>query len=270
MTEAQKIGRLLLTGAAGGLGKVLRERLKPYADVIRLSDLAPLTATGEGEEAVHCDLADKAAVDRLVCGCDAIVHLGGVSVERPFEEILEANIKGVFHLYEGARRHGVKRVVFASSNHVIGFHKQGELLDADSPARPDSYYGLSKAYGEDLSRFYFDRYGIETACLRIGSSFPEPKDRRMLVTWLSYRDLTELVRCCLFAPRLGHTIVYGMSANRDKWWDNGKAAHLGFQPQDSSEPFRGKVEALPPPAADDPAAMYQGGGFVKSGPFETL
>jgi len=270
MTEAQKIGRLLLTGAAGGLGKVLRERLKPYAEVIRLSDLAPLTATGEGEEAVRCDLADKAAVDRLVRGCDAIVHLGGVSVERPFEEILEANIKGVFNIYEGARRHGIKRVVFASSNHVIGFHKQGELLDADCPARPDSYYGLSKAYGEDLSRFYFDRYGIETACLRIGSSFPEPKDRRMLVTWLSYRDLTELVRCCLFAPRLGHTIVYGMSANRDKWWDNGKAAHLGFHPQDSSEPFREKVEALPPPAADDPAALYQGGGFVKSGPFETL
>jgi uronate dehydrogenase len=270
MSQTQKIGRLLLTGAAGGLGKVLRERLRPYANVIRLSDLVPLTPSSEAEEAVRCDLADKAAVDRLVHGCDAIVHLGGVSIERPFEEILEANIKGVFHIYEGARRHGVKRVVFASSNHVIGFHKQGELLDADSPARPDSHYGLSKAYGEDLSRFYFDRYGIETACLRIGSSFPEPKDRRMLVTWLSYRDLTELVRCSLFAPRLGHTIVYGMSANRDKWWDNSKAAHLGFHAQDSSEPFREKVEALPPLAADDPAALYQGGGFVKSGPFESL
>ena len=172
--------------------------------------------------------------------------MGGVSIERPFEEILEANIKGVFHIYEGARRHGVKRIVFASSNHVIGFHKQDEVLDADSPRRPDSYYGLSKAYGEDLSRFYFDRYGIETACLRIGSSFPEPKDRRMLSTWLSYRDLTELVRCCLFAPELGHTVVYGMSANRDIWWDNSKAAHLGFHPKDSSEPFRAKVEALPP------------------------
>ena len=103
------------------------------------------------------------------------MHLGGVSIERPFEEILEANIKGVFHIYEGARRHGVKRVVFASSNHVIGFYKQDEVLDADSPRRPDGYYGLSKSFGEDLSRFYFDRYGIETVCLRIGSSFPEPK-----------------------------------------------------------------------------------------------
>ena len=270
MTETTKLRRLLLTGAAGGLGMVLRERLRPFADVIRLSDIAPLPAAGDGEEAVRCDLADKAAVDHLVRDCDAIVHLGGVSVERPFEEILEANIKGVFHIYEGARRNGVKRVVFASSNHVIGFHKQGEVIDADCAKRPDSYYGLSKSYGEDLSRFYFDRYGIETACLRIGSSFPQPKDRRMLVTWLSYRDLTELVRCCLFAPRLGHTIVYGMSANRDAWWDNSKAAHLGFKPQDSSEPFRAQVEAQAPLAADDAAAIYQGGAFVKSGPFDTL
>jgi uronate dehydrogenase len=246
----------------------MRESLKPYARVMRLSDRAPVEAAGDCEEVVQCDLADKRTVDALVEGCNAIVHLGGVSIERPFEEILEANIKGVFHIYEGARRHGVKRVVFASSNHVIGFHKQGEVIDADCPKRPDGYYGLSKSYGEDLSRFYFDRYGIETACLRIGSSFPEPKDRRMLVTWLSYGDLTELVRCCLFAPRLGHTIVYGASDNRDKWWDNRLAAHLGFTPRDSSEGFRAKVEVLPALDPSDPAAQYQGGAFVKAGPFE--
>ena len=266
----QVLQRLLITGAAGGLGQVLRASLKPFARTLRLSDIGAMAPAGEGEEVVPCDLADKAAVDALLRGCDAVVHLGGVSVERPFEEILEANIKGVFHLYEGARRHGVKRVVFASSNHVVGFHKQGEMLDADCARRPDGYYGLSKAYGEDLSRFYFDRYGIETACVRIGSSFPEPKDRRMLVTWLSYRDLTQLVRACLFAPRLGHTIVYGASANRDKWWDNAQAAHLGWQPQDSSEPFRATAEAQPPLAEDDPARLYQGGAFVKMGPFETL
>jgi uronate dehydrogenase len=265
-----KVHRLLLTGAAGGLGKVLRQRLKPYAESMRLSDIAPMGIAGEGEEVVPCNLADKAAVDRIVRGCDAIVHLGGVSVERPFEEILEANIKGVFNIYEGARRHGVKRVVFASSNHVVGFHKQGEMLDADCAKRPDGYYGLSKSYGEDLSRFYFDRYGIETACLRIGSSFPEPRDRRMLVTWLSYRDLTELVRCCLFAPTLGHTIVYGVSNNRDKWWDNSQAAHIGFIPQDSSEPFRARIEAMPAIDPADPAARYQGGAFVEAGPFESI
>ena len=269
MTQ-NRVNRLLLTGAAGGLGKVLRDSLKPFAHQLRLSDVAPMASAGENEEVLPCDLADKAAVDALVRGCDAIVHLGGISVERPFEEILEANIKGVFPLYDAARRHGVQRVVFASSNHVVGFHKQGELLDTDCPRRPDGYYGLSKSYGEDLSRFYFDRYGIQTACLRIGSSFPEPKDRRMMVTWLSFRDLTELVRCCLFAPTLGHTIVYGASANRDKWWDNAGAAHLGFQPQDTSEVFRAKVEAQPLPDPADLATQYQGGGFVKAGPFETL
>jgi uronate dehydrogenase len=235
-----------------------------------LSDLKELDGLKAHEESVACDLANKAAVDQLVKGCDAIVHMGGLSTEHSFEEILEANIKGVFHLYEAARRHGVKRVVFASSNHVIGFHRQGDVIDANCAKRPDGYYGLSKSFGEDLSRFYFDRYGIETACLRIGSSFPEAKDRRMLITWLSYRDLTELIRCCLFAPQLGHTIVYGASDNRDKWWDNSHAAHLGFKPQDSSEQFRAKAESVPPLAEDDPARIYQGGGFVKAGPFETL
>jgi uronate dehydrogenase len=268
MNPGTPLNRLLLTGAAGGLGKVLRDSLKPFAAVLRVSDIAPLGAAQAHEEVQPCDLADKAAVSALVQGCEAVVHMGGVSVERPFEEILPANIQGVFNLYEAARAHGCQRVVFASSNHVIGFHKQGEVIDADCAKRPDGYYGLSKSYGEDLSRFYFDRYGIETVCIRIGSSFPEPKDRRMLITWLSYRDLTELIRCALFTPQVGHTIVYGMSNNRDKWWDNSKAAHLGFVPQDSSEQFRAKVQAVPPTLEPtDPAAIYQGGGFVKAGPF---
>ena len=266
----QPLQRLLVTGAAGGLGKVLRQRLQPFARVLRLSDIATLAPAQGNEEVVPCYLADKAAVDALVAGCDAIVHLGGISVERPFEEILEANIRGVFHLYEAARRHGVRRVVFASSNHVVGFHEQGRTLDVDAPRRPDGYYGLSKSFGEDLSRFYFDRYGIQTACLRIGSSYPEPKDRRMLSTWLSYGDLTELVRCCLFTPELGHTIVYGVSANRDSWWDNAKVAHLGFVPKDSAEAHRPRVQALPGLPPGDPAARYQGGAFVSAGPFETL
>jgi uronate dehydrogenase len=259
--------RILMTGAGGNLGKVLRERFPRYADVVRLSDIADLGAAREGEEIVRCDLADKDAVDALVQGADVIVHLGGVSVERPFEEILPANFQGTYHVYEAARRHGVKRVVFASSNHVIGFYRQGEVIDANVPLRPDGYYGISKAYGENLSRFYFDRYGIETVCLRIGSSFPEPVDRRMLVTWLSYDDLEQLMVRSMFMPEVGHIIVYGASANRDRWWDNRAAARLGFVPKDSSEPFREKVEAKPPLPADDPAAQYQGGAFVKAGPF---
>jgi uronate dehydrogenase len=267
---ADKFNRLLLTGAAGGLGKVLRERLKPYCSTLRLSDIAEMAPAQANEEVVRCDLADVQAIDALVKGVDAIVHLGGVSVEGPWAPILAANFAGLHNVYESARRHGVKRIVFASSNHAVGFHRQSEMLDVNAPCRPDGNYGMSKAFGEDLSRFYFDRYGIETVCLRIGSSFPEPRDRRMLITWLSYNDLTELVRCSLFTPKVGHTIVYGVSNNRDKWWDNSGAAHLGYVPKDSSEPFRAKVEAASPILPDDdPAKIYQGGGFVKAGPYES-
>ncbi len=271
VSDAPRLQRLLLTGAAGGLGKVLRKGLKPCASTIRCSDIAAMEPAGEGEEVVPCDLADKRAVDELVRGCDAVVHMGGVSVERPFEEILGPNIAGIVHLYEGARRHGCKRVIFASSNHAIGFHSQQDKLDADSPRRPDGFYGLSKSFGEDVGRFYLDRFGIETACLRIGSSFPEPKDRRMLYTWLSYDDLTQLVRACLFAPKLGHTIVYGASDNKGAWWDNSKVPHLGWKPKDSSEPFRAKVEQQHPPLdPSDPSKKYQGGGYTAMGPWETL
>ena len=154
MSQPSKVHRLLLTGAAGGLGKVLRERLRPYADVVRVSDVAAMAPARDArEEVVVCDLADRKTVDALVAGCDAIVHMGGVSVERPFEEVLEANIKGIFNIYEAARRHGVKRIVFASSNHVIGFYQQNEKIDANVRRRPDGYYGLSKSFGEDMPVF---------------------------------------------------------------------------------------------------------------------
>jgi uronate dehydrogenase len=260
--------RLLLTGAAGKLGSVLRPRLKRYADIVRVSDIKDLGPALAQEEVTCCELSDKTAVHALVAGVDAIVHLGGVSVERPFEEILPANIQGTYNLYEAARRHGVRRVVFASSNHVTGYYRQGEVIDASAPTKPDGYYGISKAFGEQLSRFYFDRYGIETVCLRIGSSYPEPTDRRMLVTWLSYDDLEQLICRALFVPDVGHTIVYGMSANRDAWWNNKQAAVLAYAPVDSSERFRAGLESAPPLPADDPAGWYQGGSFVKAGPFE--
>jgi uronate dehydrogenase len=267
-TAPTPFNRVLLTGAAGGLGKVLRKSLRPYAKVLRLSDISEMAPAADASEEVQiCDLSDKQAVHQLVEGVDAILHFGGVSVERPFEEILGANISGVFHIYEAARRHGVKRIIFASSNHVIGFYKQDETIDAHSPRRPDSYYGLSKSYGEDMATFYFDRYGIETVSIRIGSSFPEPQNRRMMSTWLSFDDLTQLIERSLFTPNVGHTVVYGMSANRDVWWDNRFAAHLGYTAKDSSEVFRDKVEQQPMPAADDPAAVYQGGAFAAAGPF---
>jgi uronate dehydrogenase len=262
--------RLLLTGAAGGLGSALRPALRSLTNLLRVSDIAPLGEAHAGEELQPCELSDKAAVDALLTGVDALVHMGGVSREGPWEPILAANIIGMHHVYEAARIEGVKRIVFASSNHAIGFHPTNQTIGVDCVQRPDSNYGVSKAFGENLSRFYFDRYGLETVCLRIGSSFPEPLDRRMLnATWLSYKDMTELVIRSLLAPKVGHSIVYGMSNNRDAaaWWDNSGAAHLGFTARDSAEPFRAKVEANAPELAEnDWAKRYMGGGYCKMGP----
>ncbi len=261
--------RLLLTGAAGALGRVLRDRLKTNCHTLRLSDRLAFGAAQEGEEVVLADLADADSVHAMVAGVDAIVHMGGVSVEGPFAPILQANILGVYNLYEAARKHGTQRVVFASSNHVTGFYKQSETINTDRPPRPDGYYGLSKAFGEDISRMYFDRYGIETACVRIGSSFPEPRDRRMLATWLSYDDLHRLITACLTTPVLGHTIIFGMSDNAVNWWDNAQARHVGYVPQDSADKYREAIYArTPAPDLTDPAAQHQGGAFLRMGPFE--
>ena len=266
---ATHFNRLLLTGAAGGLGRVLRPRLKRHCAVLRVSDVADLGAAGAGEELVQASLEDKAAMLDLLAGVDAVVHLGGVSTEHSFEEILPANIIGAYHVYEAARKRGVRRIVFASSNHVTGFYRQDEVIGPKSPMRPDGYYGLSKAFGENLAQFYWDRYAIETVSLRIGSSFPEPRDRRMLATWLSYDDLERLVFAGLTAPVVGHSVIYGMSDNRTTWWDNGCARHVGFRALDSSEPFREQVEARRPTLdGDDPATHSQGGAFVRSGPFD--
>jgi len=263
------IGRLLITGAAGGLGRVLRVGLAGYADTLRLSDIADMEPAGQNEEVVVCDLADRQAVLALAEGCHGIVHLGGVSVEAAFDDLLGANLLGTYNIYEAARQAGIPRVLFASSNHAIGFHARTEKLDVTAPLRPDSLYGVSKCYGEALSRYYFDKFGVESACVRIGSCFPEPRDRRQLSTWFSPRDFVSLVKAVFDAPVTGHLIVYGVSSNRQLWWSNDHASFLGWTPQDSSEPFRAKVEATSPPEnRRDPAVLYQGGTFAASGHFE--
>lgn len=261
--------RLLITGAAGGLGRLLRQELAGFSPSLRLSDIAELGETQPGEELVPCDLADAEAVDRLVAGCDGIIHLGGVSVEDTFEAILQANLRGTYNVFEAARRHGLPRILFASSNHAIGFHRREDRLDGASRLKPDSLYGLSKCFGENLGSYYFDKFGLENVAVRIGSCFAEPKDRRMLATWLSPDDLVALVKCVFEATRVGHTVLYGASANREQWWDNGHAAFLGWTPKDSSERFRAKVEAAHPRQdPEDPAVRFQGGSYAAAGHFE--
>ena len=207
-------------------------------------------------------------MNTLLKDVDAVVHMGGVSVDGPISPILKANILGAYHLYESARINGVKRVIFASSNHVTGFYKQSETINTSHPPRPDSHYGLSKAFGEDLSRFYYDRFQIETACIRIGSSFEEPRDRRMLASWLSYDDLHRLITACLTTPVIGHSIVFGVSNNSVSWYDNSQAKHIGYVPKDSSDIFREIVfQKTSTPDLNNPTHVFQGGSFVNGGPF---
>lgn len=263
--------RILMTGAAGSLGTAMRQPLKPLCDVLRLSDRVAFGAAESGEEVALAELGDEAAVLALLQDVNAVVHFGGVSVEGPFGPILQANIIGLYNLYEAARKQGTQRVIFASSNHATGFYKQSETITPLASPRPDGNYGVSKAFGEDISRFYFDRYGIETACLRIGSCFPEPKDRRMLASWLSFGDLYRLLKACLSTPVLGHSIIYGMSKNSVTWWDNSPAKHIGYVPEDSADDYREAIYAKTgAPDLRDPVVQFQGGAYVAQGPYKTL
>ncbi len=181
--------------------------------------------------------------------------------------IRNSNIDGVVNLYEAARKAShPPRILFASSNHAIGYHTQDTRLDAKSATRPDSLYGVSKVFGEALASMYYDKFGIETACVRIGSCFAEPKNHRMLSTWLSFDDFVTLIERVFAVSRLGCPIIYGASANAASWWDNREVAYLGWTPQDNSEVFRAQVDAqMSPPPADDPTALYQGGAFCAGG-----
>lgn len=256
------IERLLITGAAGGLGTVLRKTLAGDFPIIRLSDQLELDAAAPHEETMQCDLADAEAVHRLLVGVDAVVHLGGKSAEGEWETVVRSNIEGAYNLWEAACDAGTQRIIFASSNHAIGFHRCTRRLDESSPVRPDTRYGLSKAFGEDLARYFADKYSLSALCIRIGSCFPEPSNQRMLSTWLSYRDLTQLVRVGLRA-KFHFEIVYGVSNNTRIWWDNSNAYRLGYRPQDNAEGWAAELEGK---GSEDPIGeLFQGGTFASEG-----
>jgi uronate dehydrogenase len=261
-----RFNRLLITGAAGALGAVLRDGLSPLARTVRLTDRAAMGEARAHEEIVPAELGDFAAVMKVVEGCDAIVHFGAAPMERPWEEILDSSIRGGYNVYESARRHGIKRIVYASSIHAVGYVRREDGADTHTEHRPDTLYGLSKCFVEDLAKLYFDKFGIESALLRINSCYPEPADRRHLATWLSFPDLVQLVSRCLLAERVGWTVVYGISDNRERFFSNEKASHLGYQPRDSAEDHREKVEAQAPLGDPrDPAVEYVGGFLVAMG-----
>jgi uronate dehydrogenase len=258
--------RILVTGAAGSLGSHLRTGLAHLATRLRLADMKPMGEAGPGEELVQCNLADRASASELVKDCDAILHFGAHPREQTFDEIIAETLPAAYNIYEGARRHGVKRIVYASSIHAVGFAEVESVTDTRAMHRPDTFYGLSKTFVEDLASLYWDKFGVESVCLRICSCFPEPRDRRMLWSWLSFADCVRLCEASLLAPRVGFSVIYGTSDNAARAVSNAHASHIGFRPQDSADGFRDVVLARTErPDPRDRATKVVGGTFAATG-----
>jgi len=251
---------VLVTGAAGGIGGHLRRELADKYD-LRLSDIRPLPDRAPGERFAKANIARLADALRIMKGVDAVIHLGGYSVEGPWADILEANIIGGYNVFEAARRRGVRRFLFATSNHAVGFYPRAQMIDHRVPVRPDGRYGVSKVFGEALGSLYADKYGLEVFCMRIGNVAPEPVDARRLSIWISPRDFAQLCTIGLEHRAVRFEIVYGISGNARRWYDNSNAERLGYRPLDDSEPHAASILAREPPG-EAVGALVQGGPFA--------
>jgi uronate dehydrogenase len=257
---------VLVTGAAGYIGTVLRGSLPERGWAVRCLDVVPIVDTRPGEEHLVADAADLAAMTDATEGVDAVVHLAGPAGEAPWHVINRTHVEGTYSTLEAARRAGVRRVVLASSNHATGFTPRpaaGLLREADAPPRPDTYYGVGKVAMEGFGSLYADRYGMDVVCLRIGSAFPEPTATRHLSTWLSPADTVSLVDAALRAPSPGFAVVWGVSANTRNWWDLTAARALGYEPADDAEVYaEALVEASGEPDLADPVHAHVGGDYL--------
>lgn len=254
--------RVLVTGAAGGIGSRLRKLLPGIYPQIRWSDIKTPTDLAPGTEFVQADLADYAQVEKIVKDIDGIVHLGGFSVEGPWDTILNANIIGCYNMFEAAYRAGVQRVVFASSNHAVGFYPRTQRIGADERVRPDSRYGVSKAFGEALGSLYAFKHGMKVTSIRIGNFGDEPIDKRRLAIWLKPEDLVQLIRIGLEHPDVTCEIFYGASQNASSWWMSVDARRFGYMPTGRSEDYRATAMAAQAKLAPDPIGdLFQGGTY---------
>lgn len=253
--------RVLLTGAGGSIGSRLRRLLPSHYELV-LTDLLPPPDLKPEETFIAADLADAASIKRAAGGVDGIIHLGGKSTEGPWETILRSNIIGTYNLFEAARKQGVKRVVFASSNHAVGFYRRDRTIGTEVLPLPDTRYGVSKAFGEAVGALYAYKYGLGVLCIRIGNVSEIPKDERRLAIWLKPEDLVSLIRIGLEREGLIYEAVYGMSDNARSWWDNSRALELGYRPEGKSEDFaREALEAQAMLPRDEISDAFQGGPF---------
>lgn len=248
--------RVLITGAAGAIGSALAQAIRGRYK-LRLTDIVPL----DDPDFELADLTDRREVEAVVRDVDAIVHLGGIANEHTWERIAAVNIGGTAHVFEAARKARVGRVIFASSVHAVGFAPRSEKVGPDTPPRPDTFYGVSKVAGEGLARLYFDKHGIEAACLRICSYQEQPRDRRHLSTWLSPGDMVRLVTACLDVPALGFQILAGTSKNTRRWMSDAGWDVVGYHPEHDAEVFADEVADIHGPESDI-TEQTQGGVFT--------
>jgi uronate dehydrogenase len=256
--------KLVLTGARGNLGNELRPVLARMARELVSTDIreAP-DALAPNETYVQADIADFATVEPLLEGADMVIHFGAIVDEKPFEELLGPNYIGAYNVWEAAHRHGVRRVVYASSIHAVGLSETNRGIDTDEPHRPDTFYGLAKCFAEDLGKMYWEKRGIEAVCLRILSCTPEPQNVRALGTWLSYRDMVQLVVRSIETPVTGFTVAYGVSGNTRAPVSNHKVGFLGYKPQDNAEDWAEALFAKAiEPNPQDLAQSRLGGPFA--------
>ncbi len=255
--------KIVLTGAAGRLGGYLRAPLARKCTELVSTDIQPeIGALNESERFVQADLADYAAMAELIEGAEMVVHFGGHPDEKPFDDILHANIIGCYNVWQAAHKTGVRRIIYASSIHAVGLYPKNQAITVDTEHRPDSFYGLAKCFAEDMAKLYWDKKGLEAVCLRI-LSCATVTNSRALGSWLSYDDLIHLVERAIDTPVTGFSVIYGVSNNDRSPVNNSGAAFLGYKPKDNAEQFATEILGSAPPADPrDPDQMMHGGPFA--------
>lgn len=255
--------KVLVTGAAGRIGMALRKGLPSQSWTVRLADLQPLPDLVAGEEFMQADVTDLDAVEKLVDGVDAIVHLAAAVSAAGWDVMFRPNFIGTYNIFEAARRKGVKRIVYASSIHAHGFHRRDQKIGPETPPRPDSIYGVSKVFGEAMGRLYADKHGMDVVCLRIASFQPKPVNVRQLSTWLSPRDCVQMVRCALETPDVHFEALYGASANTRQIYDVSNWGRIGYKPQDNAEDYAAEILATTTAEAEpEMERMFHGAMYV--------